>query len=93
VKKSIPDLRGKSSGVQHPQLNSAIQIPKPASEIVKSKKPVQKRAAPAAEAPTVPKIVSAPAPSAPKPSREKVRVLRHPFLQDFVLICLLFVLF
>ncbi|GJN15664.1 hypothetical protein PR202_gb02600 [Eleusine coracana subsp. coracana] len=71
-KSSVPDLREKLSGVQHPQLNSTIEIPKPAPEISKSGKPVQKRETPATEAPTVPKKVSVPAPSAPKLSQEKV---------------------
>ncbi|XP_062195809.1 uncharacterized protein LOC133898979 [Phragmites australis] len=75
VKKSpVPDLREKLSVVQHPQLSSTVQTPKPAREIAKSDKPVQKRETPAAAAvaaPHVTKKVSVPAPSAPKQSQEK----------------------
>uniref|UniRef100_A0A0A9CHD0 SAM domain-containing protein n=1 Tax=Arundo donax TaxID=35708 RepID=A0A0A9CHD0_ARUDO len=67
-KSSVTDLREKLSGVQHPQLNSTVQIPKPVKEIVKSDKSVQKRDPPPTATPPVTMKVSAPAPSAPKQS-------------------------
>lgn len=72
-KSSFPDLREKLSGGQCPQLSSTVQIPKPAAEIAKSSKPVQKKqipaAAPAVAARPITEQVNAPA--APKQSQEK----------------------
>ena len=76
-KPSVPDLREKLSGVRRPQLNSTIQVPKPAAEIAKSAKPVQKRNLPAAAAappppPALPVTQKLNAPIAPKQAQEKV---------------------
>lgn len=68
-KPSVPDLREKLSGVQHPQLNSTVQIPKPVREIAKTAKPVQKREPPATSALPVAKKVNAP--TAPKQSQSQ----------------------
>lgn len=75
-KSSVPDLREKLSGVQRPQLNSMVQIPKPAvAEIAKSAKPVQKRElsapAPSAAAAALRATKNVNAPTAPKQSQEK----------------------
>ncbi|KAL5230598.1 hypothetical protein ABZP36_029374 [Zizania latifolia] len=74
-KSSVPDLREKLSGIQHPQLNSTIKIPKSLPEIAKSAKPVQKREPPSTTAlpatTTLPATKKVNEPSVPKQSQEK----------------------